>query len=76
VQIIKTFKMDTYQEKIRKSFGDSLVNEDLNSEIIEFIMERVINSSVEYEDYGFYDLENEAKKLTNSLIEKANSLKI
>jgi hypothetical protein len=53
-----------------------LFNEDLNSEIIEFIMERVINSSVEYEDYGFYDLENEAKKLTNSLIEKANSLKI
>jgi len=76
VLTIKKLSMDTYQEKISKSFGDSLVNEELNSEIIEFIMEKVINSSVEYEDYGCSDLESEAKRLTNSLIEKANTLKI
>ncbi|MCK9412360.1 MAG: hypothetical protein M0Q53_08685 [Prolixibacteraceae bacterium] len=68
--------MDTYQEKIKKSFGVSLENKEMNSELIDFLIEKAIDSSVAFEDYGFPDLENEAKKLTNSFIEKANKLNI
>jgi hypothetical protein len=68
--------METFDEKIKKSFGKIDTPVEFNPSIIEYIIDKVIDCAIQYDRGAGIDFEDQAKKLTNSLIEKANILKI
>ena len=68
--------METYEDKIKKSFEEIFKNDKLNQELVKFLVHRIIHDAVEFERDKATDLKKQAKYITNSLISKATELKI
>ncbi len=69
--------METIAEKIKKSFGKSLINKDLNQDLMDFLSNKLINEAADRLQEG-YDKQPEkiAKDFAANLITKANELKL
>ena len=68
--------MELFDEKIKKSLEKVMENDELNSEIIEYIVDRVVNDAIDYDNHGNTDLMKQAKYILNRLIEKAKEKNI
>ena len=68
--------METFEEKLLKSFDASLEENELNEDLIEYLLKAIINEAVEYDMDKNRDLSKRAKAVTNSLIAKGEELKI
>ena len=68
--------METYEDKIKKSFEEIFKNDKLNQELVEFLVDKIIHDATEFELDKATDLKTQAKYITNSLISKATELKI
>lgn len=69
--------METIAEKIKKSLGKSLINKDLNQELIDFLSNKLINEAADKLQEGYAKQpEQIAKDIAANLITKANELKL
>jgi hypothetical protein len=68
--------METFDEKIKKSFGKIEPPAEFDPSVVEYIIEKIIGIAIQYDRGAGIDFEDQAKKLTNSIIEKANASKI
>ncbi|WP_321370494.1 hypothetical protein [uncultured Draconibacterium sp.] len=68
--------METFEEKLKKSFVKSLKKDGLDERLLNYLLDKIINDVISFERQEILDLEQQAKTITNSFIEKAKELKI
>lgn len=72
----KIIIMETFEEKLLKSFKNSLENDQLDQRITDFLIKKIAQEAVEYDMYRATDLKSRAKVITNSLIAKGEEIKL
>ena len=69
--------METIAEKIKKSLGETLIEKELNQDLIDFLADKIINEAADQLQSNYSNQpEKVAKSIAANLISKANELKL
>ena len=62
--------MKTFKEKLVDSFNESIKSDELNKEVLDFLINKIAEEAVEYDMHKSTDPKLRAKAVTNSLLTK------
>lgn len=68
--------METFEEKILKSFKGAIDKTDLNKNVVDFLMVKIVQEAIEYDKNKATDEKSRAKVVTNSLLSKGEEINL